>query len=48
MDGSDEFPDEDFYRSMGYAKVADKDDEALTRALGASVTYDFTMEKQLR
>lgn len=33
---------------MGYAKVADKDDEALTRALGASVTYDFTMEKQLR
>ena len=47
VDDSGELPDEDFYRSMGYAKVADKDDEALTRVLGVSVSYDFTMEKRL-
>jgi hypothetical protein len=47
-DDSDELPDEDFYRSMGYAKVADKDDTVLGRVLGANVTYDCTMEKRLR
>ncbi len=47
VDDSGELPDEDFYRSMGYSKVVDTDDGALARALGASVSYDFTMEKRL-
>jgi hypothetical protein len=33
---------------MGYARVSDKDDDALARALGANVSYGFTMEKRLR
>lgn len=48
VDDSDEFPDEDFYRCMGYARAANKDGDALARALGANVSYGFTMEKRLR
>jgi hypothetical protein len=33
---------------MGYARAANKDGDALARALGANVSYGFTMEKRLR